>query len=57
MEAYNIGVEKYGQEEMDQIMVDSTRHILQTLFNVGIVDNPYLSLEESSGRDKHNGIR
>ena len=47
MEAYNIGVEKYGQEEMDQIMVDSTRHILQTLFNVGIVDNPYLSLEES----------
>lgn len=47
VDAYNIGVEKYGKETMDKYMVDSTRHILQVLFNVGVVDNPYLSLEES----------
>lgn len=47
MDVYNLGVEKYGQEEMDQIMIDSTRRTLKTLFNVGIVDNPYLSMEET----------
>lgn len=47
VEAYNVGVEKYGKEIMDKYMVDSTRHIVQVLFNVGVVDNPYLSLEES----------
>ena len=48
MEVYNLGVEEYGQEEMDKIMADSTRHILVTLFNVGIVDNPYLEVETAS---------
>lgn len=47
VDAYHLGVEKYGQETMDQYMADSTRHILQVLFNVGVVDNPYLSVEES----------
>ncbi len=43
--AYNLGVEEYGQEEMDKVLADSTRRILKTLFNVGIVDQPYLDLE------------
>jgi len=47
MEVYNLGVKKYGKEGMDKIMIDSTRRLLKTLFNVGIVDNPYLSLEET----------
>ena len=45
MEAYNLGVSELGQEGMDQIMSDSTRHILDTLFNVGVVDHPYLSVD------------
>lgn len=45
MEAYAFGVERLGQEAADQIMFDSTRHILDCLFNVGVVDNPYLSKE------------
>lgn len=48
MAVYDLGVEEYGQEEMDQLMADSTRHILVTLFNVGIVDNPYLEVETAS---------
>ena len=44
MEAYRLGVEKHGQEEMDDILLQSTRRSLNTLFNVGLFDNPYLSL-------------
>ena len=44
MAAYELGVERYGQETMDQVMFDGTRHILDTLFNVGVVDNPYLNV-------------
>lgn len=43
VEAYNYGVERLGKEAADQIIFDSTRHILDTLFNVGVVDNPYVS--------------
>jgi beta-glucosidase len=45
MEAYKLGVQKYGQESMDELMKKSTVRILRTHFNVGIVDNPYLSAE------------
>lgn len=45
VEAYNFGVSRLGQEAADQIMFDSTRHILDCLFNVGVVDHPYLSVE------------
>ncbi len=48
MEAYAIGVKKFGQDGMDKIMIDSTRRALKTLFNVGVVDNPYLTLEAAS---------
>jgi beta-glucosidase len=44
MEAYKLGVEKLGKEAMDEIMRHSTERILRTHFNVGIVDNPYLSI-------------
>ena len=45
MEAYKLGVEKHGEESMNEIMRHSTERILRTHFNIGIVDNPYLSLE------------
>lgn len=45
MEAYRLGVEKHGEEGMMEIMNKSTERILRTHFNIGIVDNPYLSIE------------
>ncbi len=44
MEAYAFGVEEVGREAADQIMFDGTRRILDTLFNVGVVDHPYTSV-------------
>ncbi len=48
MEAYALGVEKLGQEAMDEIMNESTRRTMKTLFNVGVMDNPYLSSEHAA---------
>ena len=45
MEAYDLGVARLGKEQMDKSMKKSTERILRTHFNIGIVDNPYLSLE------------
>ncbi len=45
MEAYDLGVIKLGRAKMDEIMKKSTERILVTHFNIGIVDNPYLSFE------------
>ncbi len=45
MEAYQLGVDRLGETKMEEIMKKSTERILRTHFNVGIVDNPYLSLE------------
>lgn len=47
MEAYNLGVEKLGQEKMDQIMAETTTNVLKVLFNVGVVDNPYLDSQKA----------
>jgi len=47
MEAYELGVKKLGEEAMNEIMRHSTERILRTHFNIGIVDNPYLSLEKA----------
>ena len=44
MEAYKLGVKKLGEDEMNEIMRHSTERILRTHFNIGIVDNPYLSI-------------
>ncbi|MFZ2340651.1 MAG: hypothetical protein WAW07_13130 [Bacteroidales bacterium] len=57
MEAYKLGVEKHGEEAMNEIMRHSTERILRTHFNIGIVDNPYLSLETAEkvpNNAKHN---
>jgi beta-glucosidase len=45
MEAYKLGVDRLGEAEMNEIMKKSTERILRTHFNIGIVDNPYLSLD------------
>lgn len=45
MEAYELGITKLGEIEMNKIMKKSTERILRTHFNIGIVDNPYLNLE------------
>lgn len=45
MKAYELGVARHGQLEMDEIMKKSAERMLRTHFNVGIVDNPYLNLE------------
>ncbi len=47
MEAYKLGVKKLGEEAMNELMRHSTERILRTHFNIGIVDNPYLSIEKA----------
>lgn len=47
MEAYRLGVKKLGEEAMNEMMRHSTERILRTHFNIGIVDNPYLSIEKA----------
>ena len=47
MEAYKLGVKKLGEEAMNEMMRHSTERILRTHFNIGIVDNPYLSIEKA----------
>lgn len=57
VKAYELGVAKLGQEAMDEIMKKSTERILRTHFNIGIVDNPYLSLEKAESvpdNEEHN---
>lgn len=44
MEAYKLGISKLGKEHMNEMMRKSTERILRTHFNIGIVDNPYLSI-------------
>ncbi|QGY45729.1 glycoside hydrolase family 3 protein [Maribellus comscasis] len=45
MEAYELGCANRGKAEMDKIMKKGTERILRTHFNIGIVDNPYLSVK------------
>jgi len=57
MEAYELGVTKLGEAEMNKIMKTSTERMLRTHFNIGIVDNPYLNLrlaETVPNNGKHN---
>ena len=56
MEAYDLGVERLGKTEMDEIMKKGTERILRTHFNIGIVDNPYLDFkvaESTSLKPEH----
>ncbi|MGE5418625.1 MAG: glycoside hydrolase family 3 N-terminal domain-containing protein, partial [Chloroflexota bacterium] len=47
MEAYKLGIKKHGEEAMKEMITHSTERILRTHFNIGIVDNPYLSIEKA----------
>jgi beta-glucosidase len=47
MQAYAVGVKKSGQKAMDEMMRHSTERMLVTHFNVGLVENPYLSIEKA----------
>jgi len=47
MEAYELGVAKHGQAAMDEMLSNSTRRAINTFFNVGLVDNPYLTVEHA----------
>lgn len=47
MQAYALGVKKNGQKAMDEMMRHSTERMLVTHFNVGIVEDPYLSIEKA----------
>jgi beta-glucosidase len=45
MQAYELGVARLGETEMNEIMKKSTERMLRTHFNIGTVDNPYLNLQ------------
>ncbi|MDB4583404.1 glycoside hydrolase family 3 C-terminal domain-containing protein [Draconibacterium sp.] len=56
MDAYELGVDRLGKTEMDEIMKKGTERILRTHFNIGVVDNPYLDLkvaESTSNKPEH----
>lgn len=48
IEAYNIGVEKHGEEFMRARFEVSAVRLLKNIFRVGLFENPYLSPAESS---------
>ena len=59
MEAYKLGVKKHGEEAMNEMMRHSTERILRTHFNIGIVENPYLSIEKAEtvpNNAEHNAL-
>jgi beta-glucosidase len=59
MEAYKLGVKKLGEEAMNEIIRHSTERIMRTHFNVGIVDNPYLSIDKAEtvpNNKEHNAL-
>jgi beta-glucosidase len=52
-----MGANKLGEGEMNEIMKKSTERMLRTHFNIGIVDNPYLSLDAAQSipnNSEHN---
>ena len=52
MEAYQLGIDRLGEEAMNEIMRHSTERILRTHFNIGIVDNPYLHIDVAESTAK-----
>ena len=48
MAAYELGVEKYGEETMNARFEQTARRILLPLFRTGLFENPYLSAPESA---------
>ena len=47
VEAYKIGVEKYGEEYMRKRFEKSAVRLLINIFNVGLFENPYLDIDQS----------
>lgn len=47
MEAYNMWVERSGEESADTRFRESARRILLNMFRVGLFENPYTDVEES----------
>lgn len=47
MEAYQLGVERHGEEEMQAMVKESAVRMMKTFFNCGIVDNPYVTVEKA----------
>ena len=47
MAAYNLGVEKYGEEVMKKRFEETAYRILLPLFRTGLFENPYLVADES----------
>ncbi len=47
LEAYRIGCEKYGEEQMRSRMEASAVRLLLNMFRCGLFENPYLDPEES----------
>ena len=47
IEAYNLGVEKYGEDYMRKRFETSAIRLLKNIFQVGLFENPYLDIEET----------
>ena len=47
LEAYKIGVEKYGEEKMRARFEESAVRLLTNMFRCGLFDDPYLDVEHS----------
>ena len=48
LDAYHIGVEKQGEEWMQQRMRTSARRLLTNIFRTGLFENPYLDPAHTS---------
>lgn len=47
VEAYQMGVEEFGEEWMRERFETSAVRLLRNIFNAGLFENPYLDVEES----------
>jgi beta-glucosidase len=48
LEAYQMGVQEHGEEFMRKRMEQSAVRLLKNIFRVGLVENPYLSVDETA---------
>lgn len=47
LEAYQLGVDEYGEEFMDARMRESAVRLLKNIFRVGLFENPYIDVDKS----------
>ncbi|MCB0630049.1 MAG: glycoside hydrolase family 3 protein, partial [Lewinella sp.] len=47
LEAYQMGVKEFGEEEMRQRMETSAVRLLKNIFRVGLFENPYLDVDHT----------